>query len=71
VITGTRDKNRKVIYRLVAAYKPDEVRDCDGGLLIRGRIQHTFKPPVELNDLPWFPTLLRGGHALKSFSVAR
>jgi hypothetical protein len=59
VVTGTRDKARRMIYRLAAVYQPDAVREHGDRFRVVGKRGRIFKPPVVLNDLPWFQTLLR------------
>jgi hypothetical protein len=59
VVTGMRDQKRTMIYRLAAVYAPDAVKVCRDEFHIVGRHGHVFKPPVPLNDLPWFQLLFR------------
>jgi hypothetical protein len=57
-ITGTRDSNHTMIYRLAAVYTPDQVRGSTDAFQIVGKRGYVFKKTVELNGLPWFPVLL-------------
>ncbi|HOB99512.1 MAG TPA: ASCH domain-containing protein [Verrucomicrobiota bacterium] len=59
VLTGTRNKARKMIYRLAAVYQPDAVKEYGDAFQIVGKRGRIFKPPVALNDQPWFQVLLR------------
>jgi hypothetical protein len=58
-ITGTRDSEGKLIYRLVACYTPDEVKKASDAFEVIGKNGHIFKDSIELNGFPWFQKLLR------------
>jgi hypothetical protein len=62
MITGTRDSNKRMIYRLVGTFTPSEIRDNPGdpGLhIIYGEQGSELHPPLVLNDLDWFRELYR------------
>lgn len=62
VINGSRPRARKTTYTLCAVYVPDEVVDAEDtefDYIVAGSIGHDFDPPIELNQLPWFPSFLK------------
>ena len=59
VINGSRPRTRKTMYTLCAVYMPDEVIDAEDtefDYIVAGTVGHDFDPPIELNQLPWFPS---------------
>jgi hypothetical protein len=70
VVTGTPGPDGKTIFRLAAVYTPDEVTQGSDVFLVKGTRGHGFKPPIELNDLPWFESLYREQHNF-SYGMSR
>jgi hypothetical protein len=61
-INGSRLRTRTTTYTLCAVYIPDEVVDAEDvefDYIVAGGVGHDFDPPIELNQLPWFPRFLK------------
>jgi hypothetical protein len=62
VINGSRLKTRETTYTLCAVYIPDDIVDAEEAefdYIVAGSVGHDFDPPVELNQLLWFPSFLK------------
>lgn len=61
-INGSRLRTRKTTYTLCAVYIPDDVfdpEDAEFDYMVAGSVGRAFDPPIELNQLPWFPRFLK------------